>query len=45
MFFGANASTRPPPGKRRPEEQNQVQQRNAQNNLDVNVQAATQTSN
>ena len=35
---------RPPPRNRRPEGQNQVQQRNAQSNSDGNVQAATQTS-
>ena len=32
-------------GNRRPEGQNQVQQRNAQNNSDGNVQAAAQTLN
>ena len=33
------------PGNRQPEGENQVQQRNAQNNLDGNVQAAAQTVN
>ena len=42
-YFGANAANRPPPRNRRPEEQNQVQQRNAQSNSDGNVQAAPQT--
>ena len=43
VFFGANAINRPPPRNRRPERQNQVQQRNAQSNSGGNVQAATQT--
>ena len=42
-YLGANAANRPPPRNRRPERQNQAQQRNAQNNSDGNVQAATQT--
>ena len=36
-YFGANPVNRPPPRNRRPEAQNQVQQRNAQNNSDANV--------
>ena len=39
-YLGANAANRPPPRNRRPEGQNQVQQRNAQSNSDRNVQAA-----
>ena len=42
-YLGANATNRPPPRNRRPEGQNQVQQRNAQSNSDGNVQAAAQT--
>ena len=41
-YFGANAANRAPPRNRRPEGQNQVQQRNAQSNSDGNVQAAAQ---
>ena len=44
-YLGAKAANRPPPRTRRPERQNQVQQRTAQNNSDGNVQAATQTLN
>ena len=44
-YLGANAANRPPPRNRRPEGQNQVQQRYAQSNSDGNVQAAAQTSN
>ena len=44
-YFGANAANRPPPRNRRPEGQNHVQQRNAQSNLDGNVQATAQTLN
>ena len=44
-YLGANASNRPPPRNRRPEGQNQVQQRNAESNSDGNVQAAAQTLN
>ena len=40
-FRGANAANRPPPRNRRPEGQNQAQQRNAQGNSDRNVQVAT----
>ena len=36
-YLGANAVNRPPPQKRRPEGQSQVQQRNAQSNSDGNV--------
>ena len=38
-YLGANATNRPPPRNRRPEGQNQAQQRNTQNNSDGNVQA------
>ena len=44
-YLGANAANRPPPRNRRPEGQNQAQQRNNQNNPDGNVQAAAQPSN
>ena len=44
-YLEANAANRPPPRNRRPEGQNQVQQRNAQSNSDEIVQAATQTLN
>ena len=44
-YLGANAANRPPPRNRRPEGQNQVQQRNAQSNSDGNVQAAAQILN
>ena len=44
-YLGANAANRPPQRNRRPEGQNQVQQRNAQSNSDGNVQAAAQTLN
>ena len=44
-YFGANAANRPPPRNRRPEGQNQVQQRNGQSNSDRNIQAAARTSN
>ena len=44
-FSGANAANIPPPRKRRPEGQNQVQQRIAQPNSDVNDQAASPTLN
>ena len=42
-YLGANAANRPPPRNRRPEGQNQAQQRNTQ--LDGNVQAAAQPLN
>ena len=45
FYLGANAANRPPPRNRRPEEQNQGRQSNAQSNSDGNVQAATQTLN
>ena len=44
-YLGAKAANRPPPRNRRPEGQNQVQQRNVQSNSDENVQAAAQTLN
>ena len=44
-YPGANAANRPPPRNRRPEGQNQAQQRNTQNNSDGNVQAAAQPLN
>ena len=44
-FLGANAANRPPPRNRRPEGQNQNQQKNAQNNSDGNVQTAAQALN
>ena len=44
-YLGANAANRPPPRNRRPEGQNQAQQRNIQNNSDGNVQAAAQPLN
>ena len=43
--LGANAANRPPPRNRRPEGQNQAQQRNTQKNSDGNVQAVAQTLN
>ena len=42
-YFGANAVNRPPPRNKRPEGQNQVQQRGAQSYSDENVHAAAQT--
>ena len=44
-YLGVNAAKRPPPQNRRPEGENQVQQRNTQRNSDGNVQAAAQTLN
>ena len=44
-YLGANAANRPPPRNRRPEGQNQVQQRNALSNSDGNAQAAALTLN
>ena len=44
-YLRAKAANRPPPRNRRPEGQNQVQQRNAPNNSVGNVQAAAQTLN
>ena len=44
-YLGANAANRPPPQNRRPEGQNQVQQKNAQSNSDGNLQAAARTLN
>ena len=44
-YLGANAANRPPPRNRRPEGQNQAQQRNTQNGSDGNVQTAAQPLN
>ena len=44
-YLGANAANRPPPRNRRPEGQNQAQQRNTQDNSDGNVQAVAQPLN
>ena len=44
-YLGANAANRPPPRNRRPEGQNQGQQKNAQSNPNGNVQAAAQALN
>ena len=44
-YFGGNAADRPPPWNRRLDRQNQVQQKQAQNNSDVNYRAAAQTLN
>ena len=44
-YLGANAANRPPPRNRRPEGQNQAQERNTQNNSDGNVQAAAKPLN
>ena len=44
-YLGANAANRPPPRNRRPEGQNQAQQRNTQNKSDGNAQAAAQPLN
>ena len=44
-YLGANAANRPPPRNRRPEGQNQAQQRNTQNNSNGNVQAVAQPLN
>ena len=44
-YLGANAANRPPPRNRRPEGQNQAQQRNTQNNSVGNVQAVAQPLN
>ena len=44
-YLGANAANRPPPRNRRPEGQNQAQQRNTQNGSDGNVQAVAQPLN
>ena len=44
-YLGANAANRPPPRSRRPEGQNQNQQKIAQSNSDGNVQAAAQALN
>ena len=44
-YLAANAANRPPPRNKRPEGQNQAQQRNTQNNSDGNVQAVAQPLN
>ena len=44
-YLGANAANRPPPRNRRPEGQNQAQQRNTQDNSDGNVPAVAQPLN
>ena len=44
-YLGANAANRPPPRNRRPEGQNQAQQRNTQNGSDGNIQAVAQPLN
>ena len=44
-YLGANAANRPLPRNKRPEGQNQVQQRNAQSTSDGNVRAAAQNLN
>ena len=44
-YLGANAANRPPPRTRRPEGQNQAQQRGTQNNSDGKVQAVAQPLN
>ena len=44
-YLGANAANRPPPRNRRPEGQNQAQQRNTQDNSDRNIQAVAQPLN
>ena len=44
-YFGANAANRPPPRHRRPERQNQVQERANQNDSNESNQAAAQNLN
>ena len=44
-YLEANAANRPPPRNRRPEGQNQAQQRNTQNKSDGKAQAAAQPLN
>ena len=44
-YFGANAANRPPPRHRRPERQNQVQERTSQNDSNETTQAAAQNLN
>ena len=41
-YHGANAANRPPPRQRRPERQNQVQERTVQNDSKENSQAVAQ---
>ena len=44
-YYGANAANRPPPRQRRPERQNQVQERDNQNDSNETTQAAAQNIN
>ena len=44
-YHGANAANRPPPRQRRPERQNEVQERAAQNDSNENSQAVAQNTN
>ena len=44
-YYGANAANRPPPRHKRPERQNQVQERASQNNSKETTQAAAQNLN
>ena len=44
-YNGANAANRPPPRQRRPERQNQVQERAKQNDSNETTQAAAQNLN
>ena len=44
-YHGANAANRPPPRQRRPERQNQVQERANQNDSNETTQAAAQKLN
>ena len=44
-YHGANAANRPPPRQRRPERQNQVQERAVQNDSNENSQAVAQNLN
>ena len=44
-YHGANASNRPPPRQRRPEKQNQVQEKANQNDSNETTQAAAQNLN
>ena len=44
-YLGANVANRPPPRNRRPEGQNQIQQKNATSNSDGSVQAAIHALN
>ena len=44
-YYGDNAAKRPPPGNRKPERQNQVQERANQNDSNKTTQAAAQNLN